>query len=130
MNPIHSTHMEVTNMVLSSVSSATTAKVDAAPEMYKGYPVKEGKIQGSFYQYSSTIAAVQADYDKEHPKNGEAPVWKRPFIFLKDAVNSLLALLVSCFKFCLPCFFKAEEAKTTGDAALKADKPAAAAGNK
>lgn len=79
------------------------APAAAAPETFKGYTVVDGKVQGSFYNRSSTIKSLQEEYDAEKAKN--APfTWKTPFVKIGNAVtfvaNWFVGVLKSIFALC------------------------------
>jgi len=82
--------------------------INAKPvqEKFEGYAVKGGRVQGSFYQYQSTIAKVQEKYDTAQtskrvrfyqvPGNVIKSILCNVRNVLNSIINGVYKLLTSC----------------------------------
>lgn len=112
--------MQLTNVSGGSASAKAAETVQT--ETFDGWTVKEGRIQGSWYHWSSTIQSAQERYDahcaSKKPAE-EVPVWKKPFVFISNAASNLFGFLSNAFKTVFFCFFKAEKTDVEATEATK-----------
>lgn len=116
-------------MQLTNVSEGSAKAGAAQTETFQGYTVVDGKVQGGYFTRASTLESLQKEYEAANAKKGseDVPMWKRPFVFISNAMSNLLGLFNSAFKAVFFCFFTAEKAEGEG---TKADSKTKKADNK
>jgi hypothetical protein len=87
--------------------NVSTRPGDGTEGKFEGYTVKDGEVQGSWYQLKSTIKEVQSRYDEMEASkflDKKVPLWKKPLVLFGNATSNFFGFFRSSFKAIFYCF--------------------------